>query len=1141
MGKIVLWDGRSRMHASLNLEARPAQAGTSEEMPTIPMDRLAADPSEGGRVVVDLPAGVRADLEASARSAGVSAGDVARAIGLIVLARLTDVDRQYVALGGDERGRISLSIGVDEARSLGEHAQAVAFASRTPAGDEAAPRLALDVRTGGSALTHPKGAFDLGLEFDLAASPGTVSVFHAAGVSPSRAAAIGDLLLALTTRLCAAPSTPTAKIRSSALAAPGVLPDPAAALTAGGQELVHTAFLRTARGTPQAIALRHGRLAYSYAQVEARSRDVAARLQASGVRSGDRVAIIAERGPALIWAILGVLRLGGVFVVLDSAYPEQRLVDLAEIAAVGAVVCAADGEDVKALAARIAASRGAPIVHPGREILTKGEEAGLDAADPADPAYLLFTSGSTGVPKCVAVGHRPLVNFVTWQAARFELGASDRFTMLSGLSHDPLLRDIFTPLSLGACLMIPEQRAIFEPGGLRRWFEEVRPTTAHMTPAMGQLLCAGAKAGAFPGLRHVFWGGDLLRPALLTEIARVAPKAVNVNFYGSTETPQAAGYFVFDGDFDWKTVPVGRGSGGFQLLIVDRERRVKGIGEVGEIAVRSNLLSLGYVVGGEIQASTSGEAYYTGDRGFYLPSGDVVVLGRQDDQIKIRGYRVDLSEITAALLAHPDVRSAIALAEGGADAPRIAAFVTSDRSDANLQQDIQKFLGDRLPSYMSPSSLVRLEAMPLLPNGKIDRMALRDRMAGPADAGPEAARRQGGSAKERALVEKWNSVLGRRDVAPGSSFVSIGGDSLSYVQLYLATEEVLGAVPDGWHLMSLQDIAATATPAKRFFSDVDTSMIIRAASIVLVVAGHFDLFEYGGGATSALFLVSGFMIGGHQLWEVFEKKSAKPILKVLLSVTIPVALFSYALFFAKVLAGQEASWSLVFFYKNFLAYTPSEKQFFLWYIHCMMQMLAILYLSILLSGRRRLEPERKWSFLVTSFALGCVFRFAMPFLIFPDYPEATSDPLLVVNVLPTTHYPTLILGAMAACAQTPRQRLTTMAAALAYAAATYFTLEVMSWFFILTSAFALLFVRRLPILKPFGRVIFLLSGGSLFIYLTHYYFRVALTAVGAPDWPLLQVACALVGGIVSWVAWNKGQTLIVRLRGSFLSVARATG
>lgn len=1139
MGKIVLWDGRSRKHASLEAEAQPAVAGPPEDVPTVPMDRLAAAaPSSVGRVALELSEEVRAGLEATAHVAGVSVSDVAQAIGLIAFSRLTDAARQHVVLGGGARAPAALTIDIDEVRTLGELAQAVAAASRAPVDGRSTSRLAIDVKVDGSAPDIADDLFDLRLEFDLAAEPAALSIFHPEGLSRGRAAAIAELVAGLARGLSAAPSTPTGAFRSSTLAAAGLLPDPSLALTTGGDELIHAAFLRTARKAPEAIALSYGDAAYTYAQVEERSRDVAARLRAVGVGSQTRVAVVAERGPEVVWTILGILRLGGVFVVLDSAYPEQRLCDLADVAAAGAIVGAGASAQIGALAGRVAAGRGVPAIVPGAP--APADLDGLDAADPADPAYLLFTSGSTGVPKCVAVGHKPLVNFVAWQAATFELGESDRFTMLSGLSHDPLLRDIFTPLSRGARLMIPEQRAIFEPGGLRKWFEQARPSAAHMTPAMGQLLCAGAKAGALSDLRRIFWGGDLLRPALLTEVSRVAPNALSVNFYGSTETPQAAGHFTFDGDFSWKTVPVGRGSGGFQLLIVDRDRRLKGIGEVGEVAVRSNLLSLGYVVDGEIRSNASGDTYYTGDRGYYLPSGDVVVLGRQDDQIKVRGYRVDLSEVTAALLAHPNVRSAISLAEGEAGAVKIAAFVTSDRSDPDLTDDLLGFLSQRLPSYMAPASLLLLDAMPLLPNGKIDRMALRARPSATV-APAEPARHAGGSAQERALVEKWSAVLGRGDIAPVSSFVSIGGDSLSYVQLYLATEEVLGAVPDGWHLMSLRDIAATATPRKRFFSDVDTSMIVRAVSIALVVAGHFDLFEYGGGATSALFLVSGFMIGGHQLWEVFEKRSANPILKVLLNVAIPVALFSYALLFAKMLAGQEPSWSLAFFYKNFLPYTPSEKQFFLWYIHCMMQMLLMLYLSILLVGKKRLEPDRKWSFLVMSFALACVFRFGVPFLVFPDYPEATSDPLLVVNLLPTTHYATLVLGAMTACAQTPRQRLTTMAAALCYAAATYFTLEVMSWFFILASAFALLFVRRLPVMKPFGRAIFLLSGGSLFIYLTHYYFRVALDAVGAPDWPLLQVVCALIGGILAWIAWNRMQALAGRLRGSALIAAKASG
>lgn len=1109
-----------------------------DDAPSIPFDRI-----DGGGAFAMVAArvdSVAADrLRDAAADARVELGDILGAIGAVILARLTDARSLSVAMRNEAVEGTDwsvLNLDIDQSRTIVELARTLAVSpDETGLESPAAPRLGISVGAGPALADE---TFDLTIHFAIGDGALEVQARHRCEISRQRGVDIVDSVRQLAERLAYAPES---EVRAAAsFARPGILPDPEAVLATGDAALIHEAFLRQARLQPEATAVVDGEgRSFSYGELEIQTRAVARQLQLNGVVSGSRVAIIASRSASLVLAMLAAARLGATFIVLDSSYPEGRLAQLIEIAAADMLVSAGGDAHLTSLMMGLAEGRTTQVVDAAVALADPGEVPGLDAASADQPAYFLFTSGSTGTPKCVACAHRPLVNFVAWQSATFELDQSDRFSMLSGLSHDPLLRDIFTPLSIGAMLVIPRQDEIFQPGGLAKWFVAARPTVAHTTPAMGQLLTAAAKDGSIRGLRWIFWGGDLLRPALLAQVKRACPGVQSVNFYGSTETPQAAGWFRFDDDDTWRTVPVGRGAGGFQLLIVDRDRNLKGVGEVGEVAVRSNFLSLGYVEHGQIRPrGPAADIYYTGDRGYYLPSGDVQVLGRQDDQIKIRGYRVDLSEINAAMMAHPRVRSAIALPSDCGT--KIRAFVVADGAEPGIVDSIAEFLRRRLPSYMAPTSIDRLEAMPLLPNGKIDRMALRAR-APAVDTAPEPASRATGTAKARALAEKWNMVLGRRDVAPGSSFVSIGGDSLSYVQLYLATEEVLGAVPDGWHLMSLQDIAATATPAKRFFSDVDTSMIIRAVSIVLVVAGHFALLQYGGGATSALFLVSGFMIGGHQLWEVFNKKSAKPILKVLLNVTIPVALFSYALFFAKVLKGQEASWSLAFFYKNFFSYSPSEKQFFLWYIHCMMQMLAILYLSVLLVGKRRLEPDRKWAFLVTSFAIACVFRFAVPFLVFPDYPEATSNPDLVVNLLPTTHYATLILGAMVACAETSRQRITTMAAALAYAAATYFTLEVMSWFFILASAFALLFVRRLPVLKPFGRVIFMLSGGSLFIYLTHYHFRLALKAIGVPHWPLLHVACALVGGILVWIAWNRVQALSGRLKDSVLIPAKAAG
>ncbi|MDR3509857.1 MAG: amino acid adenylation domain-containing protein, partial [Caulobacteraceae bacterium] len=527
-----------------------------------------------------------------------------------------------------------------------------------------------------------------------------------------------------------------------------ILPDPSARLPAGGGRLIQAWFLARAAETPDAVAITHEGVNWSYAQVERRSRALAHRLRRAGVTTGDRVAILAERGPELVWAILAVARLGGVFVVLDSAYPEGRLATLLEICAPKALLLAGGLSQI-AIADRLAQPHGLPVAQagPGSEG-PPGEADNLDQASAQAPAYFLFTSGSTGHPKCVACSHIPLSRFVAWHADTFGLGRKDRFTMLSGLSHDPLLRDIFTPLSLGATLAIPRQSTITEPGALRPWLRQVGATVAHLTPAMGHLLAAGGARGPkLPELRHLFWGGDQLSPKLLDEVSQFAPGAAHTNFYGSSETPQAAGFHRHERVGDWPSVPVGRGSDGFQLLVVDEAKQPVGVGEPGEIAIRSNYLSLGYVEQGRltppddrgIDAHGDRNIYYTGDRGVRLPDGNVLMVGRADDQIKIRGYRVDLSEITTALLALPGVRSAIALAIGEGPQKRIDAFIATAQPSPQLEANMAKTLAASLPGYMVPSRIwLFKDHLPLLPNGKVNRQALRAHAETEA-AGPAAS------------------------------------------------------------------------------------------------------------------------------------------------------------------------------------------------------------------------------------------------------------------------------------------------------------------------------------------------------------------------------------------------------------------
>ncbi len=948
-------------------------------------------------------------------------------------------------------------------------------------------------------------------------------------IGRDRIEAISRGIIAAAQAFASSLDDPIASVKSASFAPAGLLPAWEAALPASKGEPIHAAFLRNTAERPDAPAIVFQDTTYSYADVEARSRTLALQLARSGFGKGARFAVLADREPSLIWTMLAVSRIGGVFIVLDSAYPEQRLAALADICAPDAILCHSSGS-ARGVAERLAAGRNIPFRKTDVDPQGTASEDGLPAApaDPEAPAYFLFTSGSTGAPKCVACTHVPLTHFVNWQAQSFGLTPEDRFTMLSGLSHDPLMRDIFTPLAIGATILIPEQSTIFEPGQLGAWFRRVQPTVAHMTPPMAQILTAGAKRhGVLDGLRHVFLGGDTLRPALATEIRNIAPTVQITNFYGSTETPQAAGFFRWDGNADWTALPIGKGSGGYQLAIVNAERQLMGIGEVGEIAVRSNLLSLGYVEKGQIDrypgdrgtdASGNRNIYFTGDRGYFLPDGNIAIAGRGDDQIKVRGYRVDLSEVTDALSRLPGVRSAIALATGDGSERRIAAFVTGN-FEADAPQNLVPALGRHLPGYMLPERIESLDDMPLLPNGKIDRKRLEALIAerpSSAETAPVPA-----NATEADIVGAWSLLLNRANMSPDMSFAQLGGDSLSYVQVYLATEDVIGTMPDGWQFMSIRQLATHKNSGSARWASVDTSMVIRAVSIVLVVAAHYRLVDYTGGATSALFLISGFLFGGFQMSEVFSSGRGGPILRLFGRVLVPTVLISSLFYFGKMALGKSPHISTLLLYSNFVSPFVVGNDFYLWFVDCMLQILLVTWLCFEIARILFSEHLNRRNFAYGLFFLACALKLIVPGLLFPGFYKSIPGDHDVVNYIVTTHWATFMLGAAIATAQDARHKTLLLPLILGYAGLTAFFFYSIAWVFVIAGALALLFVSRIPVWKPLSRVVFALSGASLFIYLTHIKYFALYQVVGLRQWPLAEVAFALAGGVVTWIVWQR--------------------
>ncbi|MGH7833537.1 MAG: AMP-binding protein, partial [Candidatus Binatia bacterium] len=405
-------------------------------------------------------------------------------------------------------------------------------------------------------------------------------------------------------------------------------------------------------------------------------------------------------------------------------------------------------------------------------------------------------------PRGVLGGHRSLSHFLPWQAATFGLGAADRFSMLSGLAHDPLQRDIFTPLWLGATLCIPDPE-IFGTPRLAQWMAEEQMTFAHLTPALAELLTESAASDCrLPSLRYAFFVGDKLTRRDVARLRRLAPGVTCVSSYGTTETQRAVGYYIVPEEAEAReneckpVYPLGHGMKDVQLLVLTPGQRRAGVGELGEIYMRSPHLALGYLdeeltrerfLTNPFTGMPGDRLYKTGDLGRYLPDGNVEFAGRADRQVKIRGFRVEPAEIEAALTQHPSLREAVVVAREDTRAERsvtenpkpdkrLVAYLIARAEQKPSTGELRRFLKSTLPDYMVPSAFVFLDALPLTPNGKLDHSSLplpdqRDR----EEHGRSAASH---TPMEKLIADIWAEVLQVERIGIHENFFDLGGHSL---------------------------------------------------------------------------------------------------------------------------------------------------------------------------------------------------------------------------------------------------------------------------------------------------------------------------------------------------------------------------
>ncbi|MFL6202324.1 MAG: amino acid adenylation domain-containing protein, partial [Thermoanaerobaculia bacterium] len=538
---------------------------------------------------------------------------------------------------------------------------------------------------------------------------------------------------------------------------------------------IHERFAARAAENPEAPAVAFEGETLSYGELDRRANRAARRLRALGVGPDVPAALFTERSADMVVGLLAVLKAGGAYVPIDPAFPDERVAWVLADAGVPVVLTQS------ALAGRLPAG----LVHLllDREIEESGEVLGV-AVDPEHLAYVIYTSGSTGRPKGVMVGHRQLDNYVQGVIERLDLGECRSFATVSTLAADLGNTAVFPALATGACLHVISSERASDAYAFAEYFERHAVDVLKIVPSHLAAL------QAMPRKRLVL-GGEASTWEEVERLQERAPGCRIFNHYGPTETTVGVlTYPVRPTETLSSTVPLGRPLPGSRVVVLDAFLHPAPLGVPGELCIGGEGLARGYLGRPDLTAERfvpdpfhawGGRLYRTGDLARVLPDGGVEFLGRIDTQVKIRGFRVELEEVAAVLKRHPGVREAVTAVRER----RLVAYLVAgeDVSEGALRA----LLREALPDYMVPSAFVRLSAIPLTPNGKVDHRAL------PLPEGePEESFLAPRTPAEELLAGLWSELLGIRRVGARDDFFALGGHSLLATQLHSRLRQAFG-------------------------------------------------------------------------------------------------------------------------------------------------------------------------------------------------------------------------------------------------------------------------------------------------------------------------------------------------------------
>jgi amino acid adenylation domain-containing protein len=571
---------------------------------------------------------------------------------------------------------------------------------------------------------------------------------------------------------------------------------------------LHHLFEQQVEQSPDAVSVVYEDEQLSYRELDTRANQLAHYLKKLGVGPEVLVAIYLERSIEMVVALLGTLKAGGAYVPLDPEYPPERLAFI--LSDIQATVLLTQQSLIRRLP-----EQAEHIICLDTDWAAIEQEKGTKQSADTNAknlAYILYTSGSTGIPKGVMIPHAAICNHMIWMLKEFAFDQSERLLQKTPFTFDASVWEFYAPLLSGGQLVMAKPEGHRDSTYMVNAINKNSISTLQVVPSQLQMLLNEKRLKNCLTLRRVFCGGEALTVELFNQFKARLPTIELINLYGPTEATIDTTFWRCHQEQGLPIMPIGRPIGNMQTYILDPYLNLVPIGVQGELHIAGIGIGRGYLNRPELTAQKfvpnpfpssittkggpingeeeiGGRLYKSGDLARYLPNGSIEFIGRSDYQVKIHGFRIELGEVESVLGKHPAIEAAVVIArEDAPEDKRLVAYVVASNESPPTFRELRRFLIEKLPDYMIPSAIVYLDGLPLTPNGKIDRRALPT--PEPSRSELEAAYVAPQSEVERMIAEVWQQVLRFERVGMHDNFFDLGGHSLLLIQIHNKFQEL---------------------------------------------------------------------------------------------------------------------------------------------------------------------------------------------------------------------------------------------------------------------------------------------------------------------------------------------------------------